>query len=234
MIEEGMDPGRLFVALNSLDQAPIQSAREHWLAKPDELARFQREQRLEGGKVVLFVSRLAAANRTDLLIRAAADLTAKHPDLVVAIVGEGEQKADLQSLAAHLGIEAKVRFPGAIYGEESLAPWFLSASVFCYPSFMGLSVLHAFGYGLPVITSGDMERHGPEARAVADGENGLLVDLARSGSLAEAMDRALTDADLRARLSEGARRTALERYTLSNMVDGMESAIRFAHRRAGG
>lgn len=232
MIDDGFDPDRLFVALNALDQAPIQAAREHWLARPDELARFQRQHGLEAGKVVLFVSRLTAANRTDLLLHAAANLIGHHPDLVVAIIGEGDQKPELQSLARRLGIEASVRFPGAIYGEDALAPWFVSASALCYPSFMGLSVLHAFGYGLPVVTSGDMDRHGPEARAVVDGYNGLLVDLGQPASLADALDGLLSDAQLRATLARGAHDTALTQYTLANMVDGYEAAVRFAKNRA--
>lgn len=232
MIDDGFDPDRLFVALNALDQAPIRAARDHWLARPEELARFQRQHGLEAGKVVLFVSRLTAANRTDLLLHAAANLIGHHPDLVVAIIGEGDQKPELQSLARRLGIEASVRFPGAIYGEDALAPWFLSASALCYPSFMGLSVLHAFGYGLPVVTSGDMDRHGPEARAVVDGYNGLLVDLGQPASLADALDGLLSDAHLRATLAQGAHDTALTQYTLANMVDGYEAAVRFAKNRA--
>lgn len=232
LIAEGMDPERLFVALNALDQAPIRAARDHWLARPDDLARFRQQHGLAGGKVVLFVSRLTGANRTDLLIHAAANLVEEHPDLVVAIVGDGEQKAELEALAHRLGIGARVRFPGAIYGEEALAPWFLSASAFCYPSFMGLSVLHAFGYGLPVVTSGDMSRHGPEARAVVDGSNGLLVDLGQPASLALALGRVLTDAPLWSSLARGALATARERYTLANMVDGYEAAVRYAKNRA--
>ena len=39
---------------------------------------------------------------------------------------------------------------GSIYDEIELAPWFLTADAFVYPENIGLSILHAFGYGLPV------------------------------------------------------------------------------------
>ncbi len=232
MIEEGFDPERLFVALNALDQGAIQTAREKWLGDPDRLAVFQREHGLDRGPVVLFVSRLYAQNRLELLLHAAAALTDTHPDLVVVVVGDGDQREHLADLSRKLGIEERVRMPGAIYGEDALAPWFLSARAFVYPDYMGLSALHALGYGLPVITSQDMSRHGPEAATVEHGRSGLLVDLGEPGSLAGAIARLVDDPEAARQMGETGRQVVLERCTVANMVDGHEAAIRFAHARA--
>ena len=232
MINEGFEAERLFVALNCLDQRPIQAAREAWLAEPERLRAFQQEHRLDSGPVVLFVSRLYSLNRMDLLLHAASRLSESHPNLIVAIVGDGEQREHLQELATKLGIADRVRMPGAIYGEEQLAPWFLSAQAFCYPNFIGLSVLHAFGYGLPVVTNRDMWAHPPEAQAIRDGENGLLVDLREPGSLAHALAELIDHPDRAARMGQAGRSLVLERYTLANMVDGYEAAVRFARRCA--
>jgi len=231
LIEEGMDPDRLFVALNSLDQQPIQQARERWLADQDGLARFRAEQGLEG-PVVLFVSRLYANNRMDLLLHAAARLKDSHPDLIVAIVGDGAERENLEQLAKRLGIADRVRMPGAVYGEEELAPWFLSSRVFCYPDFIGLSVLHAFGYGLPVVTNREMWAHPPEAQSIVHEENGLLVDLGEPGSLADAIARLVDDEALAQRMGEAGRQMVLERHTMARMVDGHEAAIRCAYQTA--
>jgi glycosyltransferase involved in cell wall biosynthesis len=232
MIDEGFAADRIFVALNCLDQGPIQAAREKWLADPAALEAFRREQRLDSGPVVLFVSRLYAMNRMDLLLHAAARLSESHPDLIVAIVGDGEQREHLQELAAKLGIADRVRMPGAIYGEDKLAPWFLSATAFCYPDFIGLSVLHASGYGLPVVTNQEMWAHPPEAQSIRHGENGLLVDLGEPGSLADALAELLDDPERAKAMGEAGRRQALERYTVANMVDGYEAAVRHAHAAA--
>lgn len=228
MIEEGFPADRLFVAANALDQTPIQQARERWLADEAALAAFRREHGLDRGPVILFVSRLIESNRTDLLLHAAARLTDTHPDLVVAIVGDGPTREHLQELAARLGLQDRVRMPGAVYGEDGLAPWFLSARAFCYPAFMGLSALHAMGYGLPVVTDRDMDRHGPEARAVVDGKTGVLVDLGEPGSLAETISRLLSEPDLSAEMGEAGRNKVLAEHSISSMVDGHEAAIRFA------
>lgn len=228
MIEEGFPADHLFVAANALDQSPIQRARERWLADKEGLAAFKREHGLDRGPVILFVSRLVESNRTDLLLHAAARLADTHPDLVIAIVGDGPTREHLQNLAARLGLKDRVRMPGAVYGEDALAPWFLSARAFCYPAFMGLSALHAMGYGLPVVTDRNMDRHGPEARAVVDGKTGLLVDLGEPGSLSDAISRLLDNPELAAEMGEAGRAKVLAEHSISRMVDGHEAAIRFA------
>jgi glycosyltransferase involved in cell wall biosynthesis len=232
MIAEGFPAERIFVALNALDQGPIQAARERWLADPAGLAAFQREQGLEGRPVVLFVSRLYADNRVDLLLHAVARLADRCPDLVAAIVGDGQERESLRALAERLGIADRVRMPGAVYGEEHLAPWFLSAGVFCYPTFIGLSVLHALGYGVPVVTNRDMWAHPPEAQILEDRVNGLLVDLGEPGSLGEAIATLVENPERAGQMGEAGRQKVLEQNTLATMVDGHEAAIRYALQNA--
>lgn len=229
--DRGWDPQRLFVALNALDQTPIQAARKHWLDRPDDLARFRREHGLggaSGGPTILFVSRFEPANRIDLLIRASAVLRQRHPGLQTIIIGKGEpEETRLKQLTASLGLTDCVRFPGAIYDEMHLAPWFLSANAFCYPANIGLSLLHAFGYGLPTVTSDRTESQNPEIEALRPDDNGLLYRHDDPMSLAETLDRLLSDPALAARMSGAAHRTATERFTLGNMVNGMEAAVRY-------
>lgn len=234
MIDEGFEASKLFVALNALDQGPIQAAREKWLADPHAIAAFQKEYGLDRGPVVLFVSRLYAQNRMDLLLHAAARLSDTHPDLTIALVGDGDQREHLRELAARLGITDRVVMPGAIYGEDKLAPWFLSATAFCYPDFIGLSVLHALGYGLPVVTNQNMWAHPPEAQCLRHEENALLVDLGEPGSIASALARLIDDPQLAARMGEAGRQMVLQKHTVANMVDGHEAAIRHAYAAARG
>lgn len=231
----GWDASRLFVALNSLDQTPIRSARAEWLADPDRLARFRREQRLDDGPVVLFASRLDGARRADLLLQAAQRLRHDHPRLQVVVIGTGPAEADLRAQAAALGLAEHVRFIGACYDERELAPWFLSARVFAYPAHMGLSLLHAFGYGLPVVTGDDLANHGPEIEALEPGVNGLLFAAGGGDdgteSLAASIDRLLRDPHLCTTLSTNALQIVSEQFTMSNMVQGFQAAIGRAANR---
>jgi glycosyltransferase involved in cell wall biosynthesis len=227
LIEWGLDPTRVFVALNCLDQRPIQAARARWLADPKGLQQFRRVNQLEGNPTVLFVSRLYPENRVDMLLHAARSLSKDVPNLRVVIIGAGESADGLARQVRDLGLQNNVLMPGPIYEEEKLAPYFLSADVFCYPQSIGLSLLHAFGYGLPVVTSDDPRHQNPEIEALRPGENGLVYREGDTRSLTEALRTLITDRELAARLSREAHRTAVEQFTLKNMVDGFEAAINY-------
>lgn len=230
-VRSGFDPDRVFVALNAIDQSPIQAARADWVDRPERIAGFRKEQGLGDAPVLLFVSRLEEANRVDLLIEAQAKLSKAFPSLVVAIIGKGPDRERLESLAAERGLTERVRFLGAIYDEEISAPWFMVSTAFCYPANIGLSILHGMGYGLPVVTSARVEAQNPEIEALRDGENGFFYRDGDVDDLAAKLEILLTDHDLRSRLSQAAHATATERFSLGNMVDGYVDAVRYAAKR---
>ncbi|MCC6523800.1 MAG: glycosyltransferase family 4 protein [Polyangiaceae bacterium] len=230
----GGAPERLFVAANALDQTEIQAARHAWLSEPGRLSAFREERGLGSGPVLLFVARLDAAKRADLLLRAAAELRADYSQLRVLIVGSGPEERRLRTLATSLCLGEAVQFLGAVYDEAALAPLFLCADLFCFPGSIGLSILHAFGYGLPVVTHADRQRHHPEIAALRDGENGLLFDPPGNvAALARTLREILGDAERRRVMGLAAHRTATETFTVPRMIDGAERAIRFAAAAVG-
>jgi glycosyltransferase involved in cell wall biosynthesis len=219
---------RVFVAQNALDQSPIQIARQYWRNRPQLLAEFQRGHGLDPTKTIIFISRLEAGNRIDLLLQATQQLSQSHQNLKTVIIGDGSQRERLIQLTRSLGIEGKVVFTGAIYDESTLAPWMLSGTLFCYPVNVGLSLLHAFGYGLPAVTSDNRRAQNPEIEALIAEDNGLQY---RDGDLQDMVRqcaRILGDADLGARLSQSALNTALVRYSMDHMVDGFKQLFHWA------
>jgi glycosyltransferase involved in cell wall biosynthesis len=227
---KGFAPDRTFVAQNALDQTPIQAARRRWLNQPAALAEFQAAHRLDTAKTIVFVSRLEPNNRVDLLIRAMHALSKNHASAKTIIVGDGPERAHLVDLAHSLGLAQNVLFTGSIYEETVLAPWMLSSTLFCYPTNVGLSLLHAFGYGLPVITCDNRGAQNPEIEALIDGRNGLEY---REGDLQDMISqcaRLFGDATLRSHLSEQALRTVLEKYSMDNMVAGFSRLFDWARR----
>lgn len=228
-IASGWDPRRIHTALNSLDQAPIQEMLSIWAKRTSDLEAFRKKNRLGRGQTILFVSRLLYENRVDLLLKAVAELTTeKFRYLTLVLVGDGPDEARLRALAEKLGVGEQLRMQGPIYDEMQLAPWFLSADVFCYPTNIGLSLLHAFGYGLPVVTSNNIDAQNPEIEALEDGQNGMLYEDGDIQSLATTLDRILSDKGLRQRMEARALQTVANRFSLSTMVDGMERAVRYS------
>lgn len=229
-LDGGWPEDRVCVASNAIDQTEIDAARDRWLAAPGRLAEFQRSHGLEGRRVVLFVSRLLPANRVDLLLEAAARV-GDH-DLRVVIIGNGDsQRETLRARARELGVESMTIFQDGLYNEEELAPWFLSADLFCYPENIGLSILHALWYALPVVTSDRRECHNPEIAYLEHGVNGECYKHGDAGSLADTLAGLLADPQRLERLSDGARESVQGRVTVERMVDGLEEAIHRAAKR---
>jgi glycosyltransferase involved in cell wall biosynthesis len=231
--EAGWNAKQVFVAPNCLDQQPIDAARRSWLARADQLHQFRVAQRLGDGPVILYVSRLDPTNRLDLLVEATGSLARHYPGLTIVMIGKGDaERRRLERLADRRGIGDRLRMVGPVYDEMELAPWFLSANLFCYPANIGLSLLHAFGYGLPVVTSDRTSAQNPEIEALRNGENGLFYRDGDADALAGAI-RGILDQPQRAeRMAEAALATVHDEYTLVKMVDGMEAAVRYCWEKS--
>jgi len=233
LLEEGIAESKLHVALNALDQAPIQAAREAWRSQPAQLNAFRRQHGLVGRELILFVSRLEPDKRVDLLIEAFARVRSSHPEARLAIVGDGSLRRSLEALAQDHGLGDAALFPGAIFDESELAPWMLCASAFAYPVAIGLSILHAFGYGVPVVTSDDFASHNPEIEALRPGANGLLYRENDVADFAAKLELMLIGGAWWESMSRAARDTVVgpDGFSLERMVRGMTEAVLAVARR---
>ncbi|MCC7409007.1 MAG: glycosyltransferase family 4 protein [Phycisphaeraceae bacterium] len=230
-LDAGFPPDRVFVALNALEQDPIQKARQAWLDRPADLADFRRQHNLDKGPVLLFVSRLYHEKKPELMIQTTRLLVQRHPTLRTIIIGKGDLEPAVRQMVRDMNLEPNVLFAGEIYGEDQLAPYFLSSDLFVYPRRIGLSLLHAMGYGLPIVTSDALDSSNPEVEALRDRDNAWLYPGEDPKDLADAVTHLLADEPLRRRLGESARRTVLEEFNIPRMADGMEQAIRYAYQR---
>lgn len=230
LLREGFDPTRTFTAQNALDDQRSREAERYWREHADELTKFRTSHELHARSIVLYLSRLEPEKRIDRLLRSFSEVARIFPGAHLVIIGDGPERARLGALATSLGLEKHVYFSGSIHDELSLAAWFSSAKVLAYPTSIGLSILHAFGYGVPVITSDGPKEHSPEFFALRPNENGLTYRSGDESHFAEQILLVLRDSALRARLSAGARNTieAEGGFNLKTMLDGMEAALRFA------
>jgi len=122
---------------------------------------------------ILFCGRITPSKKIDVLIQSLSILKINHQiDLKCIIIGGGDSSA-LKTLTKQLQLEDVVEFTGAKYGNETF-PYFLNADLFVYPGGVGLSLLQAFSFGLPVITTDNLILHGPEIELLSPGKNGDL------------------------------------------------------------
>lgn len=222
----GFARDRVFVAQNAIDQAPIEAAKAWWGNRPGELQKFQERHRLDPSQTVAFVSRLYDENRPGWVVEAVDRLKEKFPNVSAVIIGDGPERGSLEQLAKQKGIAHRVHLPGALYDEAQLAPWLMSSRVFCYPVNIGLSLLTAFGFGLPVVTSDNVGSQNPEIAALVPGKNGLTYPDGSLEGMVGALHNLLSDRSLQQTLSLAAWKTVSEEYTLANMVQGFLDATR--------
>jgi glycosyltransferase involved in cell wall biosynthesis len=193
---------------------------------PEPMCSVLQQQGLEAGKFFLFCGRLTEKARLGQLLDVCSKLTTK---VKFAIVGDGELMSDLREKCRILGIEDRVVFVGKIEEQEKLAPYFLGAKVMVYPGSIGLSLNHAFAFGLPVVTHGDASDHMPEFFYLRPDQNGFLFLQNNIDDLAGVLEK-LANKDL-ASISRNSLETVYTKFTFNGMVGRFASAMRLAAGR---
>ena len=111
----------------------------------------------QGGlPVVLTVARQEQYKRTDLLVRAVAELHRREIPARIVVVDDGSSLTACRDLAARLGVQDVVAFTGRA-DEETLGRWWASASLYATASqheSYGIGLAEALVAGLPVVASG--------------------------------------------------------------------------------
>jgi glycosyltransferase involved in cell wall biosynthesis len=195
-------------ANNGLDQQSIETQKRLWPA--DRLRQWQQDAGIAGRQVILSSGRLIPKNRYDQVARAMPAIVQRHPNVLWCVIGDGPVEDELKSIVSELGLGGHVRMLGAIYEEAELAPWFLSSALLVHPAAIGLSLMHAFGYGLPVVTHDNWRHHNPEYAVFEPGGNGESFREDDVDHLAEVINALLADPERRQRLSLSGERIARE------------------------
>ncbi|HEY8060712.1 MAG TPA: glycosyltransferase family 4 protein [Acidimicrobiales bacterium] len=166
--------------------------------------RFQPGGKRSPQPLVVAVGRLVPVKRFDVLIRTMQEVRRHVPDAALTIVGEGFDREDLGALVRDLDAESWVDFAGRV-SDDGLVDLYRRAWVVASASShegWGMTLTEAAACGTPAVAT----RISGHVDAVEDGVGGLLADDERE--LVAHLVSVLTDADLRARLGEGARRRA--------------------------
>ncbi|ARG23567.1 glycosyltransferase family 4 protein [Acinetobacter baumannii] len=122
-------------------------------------------------KIILAAGRLTYQKGFDLLLKIWGNIYRDYPDWRLLIVGEGEDRADLENFIQDNEIK-NVQLPGRTQDIDS---YYRQASIFCLSSRfegLGMVLLEAQAYGLPIV-SFDCDV-GP-SEIISDSLNGFLV-----------------------------------------------------------
>jgi glycosyltransferase involved in cell wall biosynthesis len=138
----------------------------------------------------------------------------REPWPLILAGGAGWGVEEIRAHADRLRLGPRLRFAG--YVEEAEIPlWYNAADLFVYPSEyegFGLPALEALACGTPVVTSDRSSL--PEVV----GECAILVNPSDPTSIADGIVRAIDDAELRHRLSQGGPERA-KRFSWERMAE---------------
>ncbi|WP_151611234.1 glycosyltransferase [Sinorhizobium alkalisoli] len=143
------------------------------------------------------------------------EAVAKLPDAHLWLLGDGEERDNLQKLAADLGVSRRVRFAG---WQEDTRPFLAAADIFVMPSShepLGNVILEAWAQKTPVVSS---RSEGPQW-FMRDGDNGLMVDIGDADGFARAIERIVNDPALETRLAERGHETLIGQFSKAAITD---------------
>lgn len=199
----GIPAEKVFVAHNAAARRPASLPPE----RPER----------SGRASVLFVGRLQARKRLEMLFEACAALPESlQPDLVV--IGDGPARGEFEARAR--AVYPRTVFLGAKHGDE-LRPYFAQADLFVLPGTGGLAVQQAMAHGLPVIVA---QGDGTQEDLVRPG-NGWLIQPDNQHSLNAALADALSDPDRLRRMGHKSYRITAEEINLEQMAASFVTAL---------
>jgi colanic acid/amylovoran biosynthesis glycosyltransferase len=161
--------------------------------------------------------RMVAAKGHRILLEALARLATEGVDYSCTLIGDGPERRSLESLCKRLGIEGRVRFPGAMAHRQTLSE-VAQADAFVLASFaegLPVALMEAMALGIPCVST--MVAAIPEL--IEDRKNGLLVPAANPEALRIALGQLATDVEFRLKLGQKARATVEDRYNLATNLD---------------
>jgi glycosyltransferase involved in cell wall biosynthesis len=133
---------------------------------------------------ILFCGRITKSKKIHLLIEAVGILKSRdNINAKCTIIGNGEL-SELSRLASKHNVTELIHFTGENYGFD-LHKYFLESDIFVYPGGIGLSIVQALSFGLPVITTDNIALHGPEIELL---EAGITGDFFKDDSAEQLAD----------------------------------------------
>jgi len=185
----------------------------------------------DGMTNILFVGRLEPRKGALYLVRAYQKLKLRHPATRLIVCGRGVELGELRRFVRRNDMR-DVLFAGAV-SEVDKARFYKTADIFCAPSTgresFGIVLLEAMAAGTPTVVS---DIHGYK-RVVQRNVSGLLVEPRDVDALCGALDRLITEPELRSRLGAAGAKRARE-FDWSHVTDQLlafyDEVIRGARR----
>ena len=191
-------------------------------SEADDVTRRTIRTELEAGEgtfVVGWAGRLTAIKRPLDLVRTLRALVDAQVDALLVLVGDGEDRPGVESLAAELGVADRCRLVGF---QQSIRPWYASFDALLLTSAnegTPVVAIEALAAGRPVVAT----RAGGTGTVVRQGESGYLEQIGDINALAARLATLAHDPELRERLGAAGAEDVRTRFAVARMADEVEA-----------
>jgi glycosyltransferase involved in cell wall biosynthesis len=211
----GISPDDIIVSYNTSDTESLQLERERIMELPPFLPACPR---------ILHIGRLVKWKRVDLLIEAFCKIAGKYPDSELVIIGDGPEKDVLFHQSQKTGLAKRIIFTGAIHDSHTLGRYMHESSVYVLAGMGGLSINDAMCFSLPVICS---VCDGTEKDLITDGINGYFFKPGDADSLADKIDKILSDKERSKRMGAESYQVIKEKINLDTVAQRYMDAFNY-------
>jgi 1,2-diacylglycerol 3-alpha-glucosyltransferase len=226
LIKKGISANKIFVAPNTLDTDKLLSLKKQ-ITETFDRSRFIHKN-IPGASVndrfILFSGRINKYKKVDNLVKAFNFILQKLPEVHLIIIGDGDEKKNVEDLTKQLELTNNIHFKGSVFDEIEVGKYFVLSDVFVIPGLVGLAIVHAFCYGKPLVTE-DISYHSPEIQYLKNNQNGFMVKEDDIKGLAEKIFLLLINEQQLKQMSVAAVETIEKEAQISLMVDSMYKAL---------
>lgn len=180
MIDIGFNPNKMVPIYNSLNYEKQIIVRQKL-----EKSNIYKNKFKNDLPTLIYIGRIQKAKKLNLLFDSMCILKLKGTYCNLVIVGNDNENVNLESYAFENNLLANLWFYGPCYEEEKIGELIYNAEVCVSPGNVGLTAMHSFVYGTPLITHSNFEKQGPEFEVIIPGENGDFFEDGNAEDLSE-------------------------------------------------
>jgi len=122
--------------------------------------------------VLIYIGRIQKSKKLNLILESMCILRKKNINCNLIIVGEDKEQVYLEELVIESNLSKNTWLFGPCYEEKKIGELIYNADVCVSPGNVGLTAMHSFVYGTPLITHSNFEKQGPEFEVIQPTFNG--------------------------------------------------------------
>jgi glycosyltransferase involved in cell wall biosynthesis len=212
LVAMGVDPARITVTRTMFEGAGLKAAGD--------------QPTLSARRFILFMSRFDGEKGGCELLQAFSVVGREYPDLDLVMAGDGADALFLRAQAETLNLQARVKFPGYVEGDDK---WRLlrDCAIFALPTYysvegMPVVVLEAMGAGKPLLVGSA----GALRSVVADPENGVVLTKVTDQTVEDGLRRLLSKEGFAASAGSHNRAIAWDKFEAQTVTGEIETYYR--------